>query len=244
MNAASGGAPGRQRRAPRRGLSIVELMIGITIGLFILAGATVVMTSQIGDTRRLLLEAQVQQDVRATADLVARDLRRAAYWAQAWRNVWPASLPLALTNPYTTMTPDTAPAGTGSLVYDRSMDEADGANIGTDNNLVDNTDRTGFRYNATARTIEMLVSIGNWQTLTDPNVLEVTAFNIVLNSRNLAVPCADQCPVLGPTNCPLVQVVRDASVVISARAVHDQSVRRSVRTNLRLRNDIVREVCP
>ncbi len=233
------------RCAPARGLSIVELMIGITVGLFILAGATVVMVSQIGDTRRLLLEAQVQQDVRATADLVTRDLRRAGYWAKAWRNVWPATLAAGLTNPYNAMDPEAAPAGTHSIVFDRSMDEAEGATLGTDNDIVDATDRTGFRYNARDKTVEMMVSRGNWQTLTDPLVLEVTAFDITLNARDLPVPCgSDACPMVGPGGCPLVQTVRDATLVITARAVHDPRVQRSVRSDMRLRNDIVREVCP
>ena len=60
--------PSRIARRPPRGVSIVELMVGITIGLFILAAATVMLTSQLADNRRLLLEAQVQQDLRATAD--------------------------------------------------------------------------------------------------------------------------------------------------------------------------------
>ena len=38
------------------GLSIVELMVGITISMFILAGATLVLTTQLDNNRRLLLD--------------------------------------------------------------------------------------------------------------------------------------------------------------------------------------------
>ena len=34
------------------GLSIVELMVGLALGLFVVAGATVVATTQLGDNRR------------------------------------------------------------------------------------------------------------------------------------------------------------------------------------------------
>lgn len=244
-HAKQAGASVRRRRLRRgaRGLSIVELMIGITIGLFILAGATVVMTSQLGDNRKMLLEAQVQQDLRATADLITQDLRRAGYWAQAWRTVWPSTLAAGLANPYLRLSPTSAPAGTTAIEFDRATDE-DGTLPGTDNNAVDAKDRSGYRLNATDKTIEMMVSLGNWQTLTDPNVLEVTAFDITLNARRTAVSCNEQCPMLGPAGCPLFQTMRDATVLISARAVHDHSVQRSLRSDLRLRNDVVEEVCP
>ena len=116
-------------RRPSRGLSIVELMIGITISLFILAGATMVLTSQLGDNRRLLLEAQMQQDLRTAADMISRDIRRAGYWGQAYRGVCPpapAPCPAAVgaaaaSNPYATMTPRIAPNGVTQVVYDRSV---------------------------------------------------------------------------------------------------------------------------
>lgn len=228
---------------PAHGLSLVELMIGITISLFILAGATVVMTSQLSDTRRLLLEAQVQQDIRAAADMVTRDMRRAGYWAQAWRTVWPDTLASGMANPYSRLLPTVATTGTGSIEFDRALDESDGVVVGVDNNIVDDRDRSGFRYNGTAKTIEVMVSIGNWQTLTDPNVLEVTAFSITLNARRQALSCSEQCPVVGPTGCPMFQTMRDATLEISARAVHDHSVQRSTRSRLRLRNDPIEEVC-
>ena len=229
----------------QRGLSIVELMVGITIGLFILAGTTMMLTTQLGDNRRLLLEAQMQQDMRATADMIARDIRRAGYWAQAYRQIWPddpTAPPMA--NPYRVMTPAAAADGTISVVYDRSTDE-EGDLIGTDDNAVDGgagrtRERVGFQLNEARQTIDYLVGSENWQALTDPAVMLVTQFSLVLNARDL--PCGAACP-LGPGGCPLRQSARDVTVTIVAQAVHDATVRRSLRDNIRLRNDVLREVC-
>lgn len=250
-----------RRRA--RGLSIVELMVGITIGLFILAGATMVLTSQLGDNRRLLLEAQMQQDMRATADMIARDIRRAGYWAHAICQVWlePGKVIAPecanavsgagewVTNPYGTMTPRAAPAGTQTVVYDRSTDE-ESAGLGEDDDLVDDVaDRTreqvGFRLRVVGdrQTVQYLVGEDNWQDLTDPEVLKVTQFTLALNARDLALPCGVQCPVLGPGGCPLVQSVRDVTITLVAEARHDATARRTLQDNVRLRNDVVREVC-
>ena len=79
MNASPRRHPAVARLVPARGISIVELMVGITISLFILAGASLVLTTQLDSNRRLLLEAQVQQDLRTTADMISRDVRRAGY---------------------------------------------------------------------------------------------------------------------------------------------------------------------
>lgn len=232
-------------RSVQRGLSIVELMVGVTISLFILAGATMLLTSQLGDNRRLLLEAQVQQDMRAAADLIARDLRRAGYWAQSYRQVWADPGAGAVANPYRVTTPASAPSGTSSLVYDRSTDE-DGRPLGTDDNTVSAAERVGFRYSASSRAIEMQVSDGNWQALTDPAVLSVTQFEITYNVREVAVPsaAAGSVPALGPGGCPLTLRARDATIVIVAQAAHDARVQRSLRDTVRLRNDVVGEACP
>lgn len=93
----------RQRQTasrPARGLSLVELMVGIAVGLMVVAGASFVAVNQIGDNRRLTLETQVQQDLRAAADLIVRDLRRTGYWGNSQQGLWQGSNPAAASNPY------------------------------------------------------------------------------------------------------------------------------------------------
>jgi prepilin peptidase dependent protein B len=235
--------PGRHR-----GLSIVELMIGIAIGLFIVAGATLVLTTQLGDNRRLLLEAQIQQDMRATADMISRDIRRAGYWGQSYRQIWPAAG--ALANPYTRIEPSETPLATDNIEYDRSTDE-ENRGFGVDDNGVDAEagrprERVGFRLNDSNKTIDYQLGANNWQALTDKEVIEVTTFRLDMAARDVPVPCGagPQCPVLGPGGCPLVQTYRDVTINIVARARHDAAVQRALRDNVRLRNSVPREVCP
>jgi type IV pilus assembly protein PilW len=253
------------RRAAQRGLSIVELMVGITIALFILAGATLVLTTQLDSNRRLLLEAQLQQDLRTTADMISRDVRRAGYWGKAYCSIWPAAAPASSEesakdpancsqpNPYTRIVPDAAPApdGTTQLVYDRSTDFEGGAPYNTDDGAVDGGDatrpreRVGFRLNQTTGAIEYMVGANNWQALTDAAVMQVTQFRMVLNRRVLPAPCADaDCPK-GPQCDGLMSVQsRDLTITIVAQAVHDARVQRSVSENVRLRNSLPVEQCP
>lgn len=235
------------RQAPRarsseRGVSIVELMIGITIGLFILAGASLVMTSQISDNRRLLLDTQVQQDLRAVSSLIVRDVRRANYYGLAHRKVWPANLTPATTNPYAGLTPAVSD-GSSSLQYERSLDDQYGP-ANNDDNAVSNGERVTIALNAVNHTVEMTLGASPAQAVTDSNVLKVTDLTFTVVVRDLIVPCGIDCPAVGPLGCPLVQRLRQVNFVIVAEAVNDPRVRRSLRESVRLQNDIVRELTP
>lgn len=225
-----------------RGVSIIELMIGITIGLFILAGASLVMTSQISDNRRMLLDTQVQQDLRAVTSLIVRDVRRANYYGLAHRKIWPADLTPSTANPYAGLSP-AATNGSSSLQYERSLDDQYGL-IGRDNNTVESGERVTIALNATNHTIEMTLGNSSPQAVTDANVLRVTELTFTVAVRDLAVPCGIVCPPVGPTGCPLVQRLRQVNFVIVAEAVNDPRVQRSMRESVRLQNDIVREAAP
>ena len=64
----------------QRGLSIVELLIASALRLFLVGGAITLFIGNLTNSRQMLLDARINQDLRAAADLIARDLRRAGYW--------------------------------------------------------------------------------------------------------------------------------------------------------------------
>ena len=233
-------------KAVSRGLSMVEMLVGITIGLFILAGTATVATSQLKEHRQLLLDVQLQQDVRLTMDLITRDLRRAAYWGKAQTAVWPADWGTALVNPYTAMTPNDNTTAKG-ITFARSTDEDSGLLIKSENNTLDNAEYGGFKYVEDDQSVAVLVGKGNWQTLTDTAVMKVTQFEITVTTKTVDVPCGTDAncvggKVLGPAKgCPLVQVLRNASIKLAAQAATDPTIRRSLSTDVHLRNDLVIE---
>lgn len=225
---------GRHQRRLVRGVSIVELMIGITIGLFILAGASMVMTNQLGDNRRLLLETQMQQDLRSVATLISRDVRRANYYGKSYLQVWTSNPAQILVNPYNALLPTNASAST-SLQYARSLDD-ENQGIGVDDDVPGASELVGFSLNSSSHTIEMQLGTAPAQALTDPNVLRVTDLSFTVTTVNLPVPCGATCPV-NAANCALLQRQRQVTFVIVAEAVHDSRVRRSIHETVRLRND-------
>ena len=224
-------------------MSIIELMVGITIGLFILAGATLVVTGQLSEGRRLLTDTQIQQDLRAASDIIARDVRRAGYTGRASLNVWPTAVADGLVNPYADMAPEgpaKTAAGDGvtsSLEY--SFSSAVGQR--DEDNTLSDAEVSGFQYNSGDKTIEIQLGKDKWQALTDPNTVLITTFKITLSSQYLDVPCGEICPAVGVAGRPLKLNVRSVNYVIVGQSTNDPTVQRSLSTTVRLRNDIVRE---
>jgi type IV pilus assembly protein PilW len=246
---------GRTPRAQRqRGLSIVELLVGVAVGLFLVAGATTLFVTNLGNSRQLLLEARINQDLRATTDLITRDLRRAGYWNNALCGTvvagTTASCPV-VTNPYRAITP-----GTGIVEYGLSQENE----AAEDNNLGNNEQ---FGYQRVVQNgvgvVQMKLGAGNWQTVTDPTAMDVTAFTVTPTETNVdvrtacAVACCSDADVTAGTcatrniaagaSCPTIRV-RQYAVALTANAIGNARVTRTLQTRVRPRNDEYAGVCP
>ena len=225
-----------RRRTARRqlGLSLVEMMVGVAIGLFVVAAAAMLVATQLADNRRLLLETQVQQDLRATSDIIARELRRAGYWGTSRQGVWNGSAPVA--NPYRGV--NLVSASEINLSYSSARTEA------AENNVVDGSEQFGYRLNGSTFAVDSLLGAGGWQALSDAATLKVTAFTITLETvTTTPVACPAECPGGGEACWPTLSV-REIQVAISGVAVSDPAVQRSVRNRVRLRNDLLTGACP
>jgi prepilin peptidase dependent protein B len=224
----------RARVRAQHGLSLVELLVGLGIGLFIAAISGTLLASHVRENRSLLLEARLMQDLRTAADMVTRDLRRAGHWAGATSGVWLTGTTAIATNPYSAVTPSSAASDAVSFRYSRDT---------TENNVVDSNETFGFRLHNGA--IEMLLGASGWQALTDTGTLVVSTFTVTpsVERISLQASCSKACPA-GSTSCPPEQQVRSFALLISGRSPTDAAVTRSVRSNVRLRNDSFTGACP
>lgn len=203
--------------APQRGLSLVELLIGCAVALFIVSGAITLLVDHLRDSRRLLLEARVHQDMRAAADLIARDLRRAGYWQAAQGGAL---------NPYRTITP-TGASATATVTYSFSRDA-------TENGVLDPAESTGFRL--ASDTLQTLNG-GSWQALTDPGTVRVTRFAVTPQIKTVPLGqfCMPAC-ALGSTGCPALHV-RSYLIELRGQSTTDPAIVREIREAVRVRND-------
>jgi type IV pilus assembly protein PilW len=207
----------------QRGLSLVETLVGMAIALLIVAGVSRLFVAHLGDSRRLLLEARLHQDLRAASDLVARDLRRAGYWQSAWRATrWPAAA-----NPYRAVAP-AGGAATALATYAYSRDA-------TENDSLDANESFGLRLNAGA--LQLLEGSAGWQQLTDAGTVLITGLAITPRTRSVDLGhlCTPAC-TSADAACPRLQL-RQVDIVIRGRSTADASVTREVRESVRVRND-------
>ena len=171
---------------PQRGFTLIEMMVGITVGLIVLWGMSSVYLNTARGSRTTTTANQLNQDLRAVMDIMVNDIRRAGYWDGAGAGA----------NPFTTATTDLQiGAGGNCVLYSYDARYAGGA-AGIVNGGVD---VFGFRLSggvvqtldpATNSTLitttpatlcAAATAAAAWQNLTDDRAITVTtlAFNTV-----------------------------------------------------------------
>lgn len=236
-------------RLAQRGLGLVELMVGITVGLIVTAGASMVAVNQINEHRRLMMETQIQQDLRTAADLIQQDIRRAGFRGLYDVGVWaPASgvgtaqeVPAAAPSP-NTYSPVTVSEDQQTMTYSyaRTPDSGNkGAPLSNENFGIQFKDRALYLQVGTVN------DKPNWQPITDPDTVEILNFKIepIITLVDLADFCDKVCTGSG---CPAgpQQEVRRVEITLQGRATRDQNVVRTLSVKERLRSDNVKGACP
>lgn len=213
-------------RTRQKGMSLVELMVGVTIGLFIVAAATLLLGHQLSDNRRLLLETQLQQDMRVSMDIITRQIRRAG--------VWQANDSLSLLS--------TSNGQPGSFFAARRRIDLNAANDEIVFNYFLNSDSqadTGvWGFKLEAGKVRTKLAGPGWQDLTDGSTVKVTRllFTPVSNTSEV-VACPNLCPDT-TTACWPRSMVRSYRVTLEAESVADPLVKRHMQTLARVRNNL------
>ena len=210
-----------------RGFTLVEMLVGLAIGLLIAATAMAFVLGQVREMRALWIQSRVMHDLRDAADVIARDLRRAGHWRDATSPAWsPGSAP---PNPHAALVPAATASDAARLSYSHDAGP-------------DGDEQIGFRLRAGV--IEMLLGSGRWQALTDAGTVVVTLFSVTPVLQRIPLqalcgrPCADDAA------CTPAQSVRSVTIAIRGHAADDARVVRSVQSLVHLRNDIVDGDCP
>lgn len=221
----------------QRGVSLVELMVGAAVGLLLIAAIVTLYVSSLSGGRKLALDARLNQDLRAAADLVARDLRRASFWDASLSGTTIASSGATTPNPYRAVTPDSG-STVQEILYMFSRDA-------TENNTADDNEKFGFRL-TNAGVLEMKTRQDeNWHAITNPGVVRITAFNID-PSQSQEISLGYLCPTTcgaGTPNCPTTRV-RRYQISITGQSVADANITRALQSTVRLRNDRLEGQCP
>jgi len=235
----------------QRGLSILELLTGVAIGLIVVTGAVKLAIDAFGSNRRMLLETRVNQDLRAAADLIARDIRRAGHWQNSPNGVFTTNGSAVTVNPYTAITLNTNTENANFIEYQFAQDW---------NDTVEDPERAGFRLKNDTKVLEFRNGAGGWQGMTDPRVVQVTNLTIELAAAR-TVELYPYCSCLTKLTCTPDQfqnpnlsknyvdtrprlTIRQYNVVLAGQSTADESVQREIREAVRVRNDVMLGNCP
>ncbi|NMG14647.1 PilW family protein [Aromatoleum bremense] len=183
-------------RSRQAGLSLVELMVGLVVGLIVVAGAGAMYVTTVRGQSYGLRAAKLNQDLRATMSVIAADIRRAGYWAgSVVVNAGPPVTYTFPTNPYTAATTDLAILEGGTCVmYAYDADGLGGA--------VEPGEVFGFRL--TGDEIQMLqtdsvggptlssdCTVGNWSGMTSNDTVVIDSLSFSTTGSQCMYPKED-----------------------------------------------------
>ncbi len=200
-------------RSRQKGLSIVELMVGMTVGLVISGMAGFYLIGLILENRNVVIETRLMQDMRAAMDVVTRDLRRAGYDQSAHLNV-----------NQNTANPHLAITVTGSgIEYSYSKDAVQ--------TLAAN-ESYGFKLEGGV--LSLKAGDTGYQALTDENFTNISEFTITPTIVQSPVVCASV--VASP---PRINIRQYAIVMVANNkgASTKDTYTRRLETTVKVRND-------
>lgn len=137
-------------------MSLIELMIGVTIGLLVVGGVTTIYISLINNSSQTLKMSKLTNSLSTLNSIMINDLRRTGYWdgtnlndiaANPFNQVGTTALEVHSTADFTDMSSyaDVGTTGIGECVvytYDETHDDDDDGGVSA---TVDDNEKFGFR---------------------------------------------------------------------------------------------------
>lgn len=220
----------RPRREPRppdrgqRGASIVELMVGMTVGLIVISSITAMLVNALYANNDVIRASRLNQELRAAMDLIVREARRGGY-----RSDHADFIGLLGTGQTFSNTVEVSADGTQiDLAYDANRN---GGSFSVDETY-------GFRLAGGA--VQALRG-GTWSNLTDPGQTRITTLSFCFlpsddNACLTEPPAASKVAIAGGAT---YVVVKELRITLTGESVADPSIVRSLRETVRVRNDEV-----
>lgn len=276
-------------RYSQNGLTVIELLVGMTVGLLVVGMVLSVYLTTLGTSGDTLKASRLNQEIAAIMNIMVNDIRRAGYAfpdGPDWDDPGGAdpddmdNYQEPTTNPFNQIgvtalevrdaatDTDQGSQGNGDCIvygYDASMGDGDGV----DDDVRDDDEFFGFRYNADTDAIMMRRALdwtggdvanscaadaGTWETLNDESNIEITSLDFDLagsscinsaepdgngNDDDAESDCYNTVPTPGSGHRTVER--RDVLITINARLVDDPQVTTTMVQRVAVRNDLVRQ---
>jgi len=246
------------RNQSQRGFTLVELMVGLAIGLLITSGVLSFYISSMRANRENLELSMLNQELNSMLLLIEHDVRRAGFWAGIPGTDDMSTNPFMANSNDVTISEKTGEPAGSCVLYSYDLNKNKQIGVGSAATAAPfnappydlaNVEQFGIRW--VGNTVQMRTGLalpsevsldcdsGAWANLSDKNT-EITNLKFTLNTQYLDVSAGATCTTIN-TNCCVsghaCQLIRNVSVEISGRLVHDPSIAKSVSALTRIRND-------
>lgn len=255
----------------QRGLSLIELLISMTIGLIVLGAASSVFVTTVTNSSASIANSRLNQELMTLMSVMVQDIRRAGYWKNAGaapaQNPFSTADETALTVRPSMAAPDSDSTFGACILY--AYDSNDSGTLESENIF-------GFRLNNGVVQMRLAGSLtnsshcnntgDNWGDLTDRNLVNVT--NLTFDTADSTAPstclnirepdgldnggdsgvdddkefdCYDPLSVPTVGSGDITVETRQIAIKVEGQLVGDPDVRVSVTQLVRVRNDLVRK---
>ena len=230
------------------GLSLIEVMISLVIGLALLVAIISIYGVVVRGSRDTLNSARLNHNIEAAMNLMASEIRRSGYW----RNATVSANPLL--NPFMLEKSDLSIKNGGDcILYSYDANDADGEDDGSGDgnstNDIENDEYYGFKLENGA--IRMRLSIsdsdsaddcdhGAWGIFTDVNQINISeltfASNIALDNRCLNFTTTERTCSAAITGDELAEK-RIIDITITGNLISDPNVTHTLSSRVEVRNN-------
>lgn len=209
----------------QHGISLVETLVGLSIGLGVVALMLTTWSDHLRQSRALRERARLQHDLQVVANLIVQELRRSGFSPAQATSPSPAG------NPFGPI--DTSATGV-TYRWDRNG-----------NGTLDEEETLNINWNEGR--VRLRVGSGTSQELNDPGVVFVNHLSITTTQQNLslAAQCHAACLDTSSTCLqPPEQIVRQVRVALEGRPASGHGAAQQVTADMRVGNDLVQGACP
>jgi prepilin-type N-terminal cleavage/methylation domain-containing protein len=202
------------------GLTLIEMMIALLIGLIITAGVLTIFVSNIKSSTENTKMIRMNQQLRSTMSFITDELKRAGYSGDSTTSAFNDELNFN----------DSPPCL--RYAYDENAD-----------GIMQSNERLGFQLKDSAIEWGKNVSStdctnGSWQAITDTNIVQITNFS-VQNKLNYSEtdPNSSESVNMVSTAASTIKVPQFAVILTGEVAIPPDKASRTIKAFIRVRND-------
>lgn len=209
----------------QRGYSLLELLIGLGVGVFLLAGGVLIYTHIMKSFYDLLNVIQLDQQLRSAMEVMVTEIRRAGYSANSVNDINSG----VNTNPFMASGADIISPSSTCILFTYDYDSS---GLLPSLNATNYDKRFGYRLTGNTLQARALTdsvfncASGNWIDITDTNLVNISNLTFTLTPT-----------VITLDNGVSTLTMRNATISLTGSLINDASVTRTIVENVRVRND-------